>query len=77
MSKASDDFSEFGRLLVNKLVEPSSKIHVYDYTFICECGNIHFVSKFPSAYLILSEIRSPISAHPTSVVSGDTISQVL
>ena len=32
MSKASDDFSEFGRLLVNKLVEPSSKIHVYGYT---------------------------------------------
>ena len=42
MSKASDDFFEFGRLLVNKLVEPSSKIHVYGYTFICECGVMTF-----------------------------------
>ena len=28
MSKASDDFSEFGRLLVNKLVEPNRKTSV-------------------------------------------------
>ena len=71
MNKVSDDFSEFGRLLVNKLVEPSSKIHVYGYTFICECGNIHFVSKFPSTYFILSEIRSPISEQLTRVVPSE------
>ena len=45
MSKASDDFSEFGRLLVNKLVEPSSKIHVYGYTFICELWKYTFCFK--------------------------------
>ena len=46
------------------------------FTYKCiaihvNCGNIHFVSKFPSAYFILSEIRSPISEQLTRVVPSE------
>lgn len=44
---------------------------IWTYTLYVNCENIHFVSKFPSAYFILSEIRSPISEQLTRVVPSE------